>query len=373
MIKHGMQRLQNSFDSLARRHPVWLTALALAFSVLYTGLSVASDTVYFRLSLDPFRTRCDIVPVNYFQESLLQPLLAHVLGLGSLAGYSLFCVVVVLGGFSVFAALMARRVQGGTAGLLFLLLLAHPVRGVLYSFLGMPDALTFALTVPFLFLRAPVALAFLASLMATNHGMSFFIVPALCALRWSAREPGFRWPQLVAAIVGLAAGYGLLHGFMTLYDIRVVSRYDCAIGLPIINLIHNNFSQFPMTLFSFHGVLWLALVASFGVLWSSARRYVVLALLMQVGLYGVTFFTADTTRVFALLAWAPAVHAVISANRHVESVWPAESREQWQMLLLFVGLAGLLIPMYSVWGGVVLPCNSLPFYQSLLARLPGLR
>ncbi|MEI6168074.1 MAG: hypothetical protein WCS52_12860 [bacterium] len=369
MFTHWIELLQGRFEALVQRHPILLMVGATVFSILYTGLAVASDTIYYQLSLDPFRTRLDLAPANYFQETLLQPLCAHALGLKTLTAYSLFCMTLVFCGFAAFATLVAWRSHRKTAALFLLILLAHPVRGVLYSFVGMPDAMTFVMTVPFLFLNAPLALGLLALLAATNHAVFLFIIPTLCLLRWAAHEPGFRWPQLIASIAGLALGRWVLHGFLMAYGIELVSRYHCARSLPLVNLVHNNFSQLPMTLFSLHGAVWVALAASLAILWSSTPRYVLLALAAQTSLYGITFFTSDTTRVFTLLAWAPALHAVICANRHVEQSWTPASQGQWQGALLLVGLAGLLLPMYSVWGGFVIPCNSLPFYQSILAHI----
>jgi len=198
--------------------------------------------------------------------------------------------------------------------------------------------------------------------------MFLFIVPAICVLRWIAGEPGFRWRQLLAGVTGLVAGRVLLRGFLAHYGIKLVSRYDCVHNLPLIQLIHNNFSQFPMTVFSFHGAVWVALAVSLAILWQPAPRYVLLALAVQASLYAATVLTADTTRVFTLLAWAPALHAVMEAGRHVQGSQTPETQKQWRLPLLLVALAGLLLPMYSVWGGAVIPSNSLPFYQALMAH-----
>ena len=368
MIQRWIQLLQDRYDTVSRRRPFLLMAVALLFTILYTGLGIASDTVYYRLSLDPFRTRLDIKPINYYQETVLQPLLANTLHLRTLDEYSLFCLTLILVGLMAFALLAVWRAGRETGALLFLLLLAHPIRGVLYGFIGMPDALTFALTVPLLFMRSPFGLGLVAALGVTNHAMFLFIVPATCALRWIADESGFRWRQLLAGVAGLAAGCVLLHGFLLHYGITLVSRYECVHNLPLIQLIHNNFSHFPMTVFSFHGALWAALAVSLAILWRPAPRYVLLALAVQAGLYATTVLTADTTRVFTLLAWAPTLHAVMVADHHVEGLHAAETQKQWRLLLLLVALGGLLLPMYSVWGGAVIPANSLPFYQSIVAR-----
>ena len=71
----------------------------------------------------------------------------------------------------------------------------------------------------------------------------------------------------------------------------------------------------------------------------------------MVGLYGVTFFTLDTTRVFAILSWAPTLYMLITSF-HELSLGPQPS-PSYGALIRWSALLGWLAPHLFVWDGAV--------------------
>jgi hypothetical protein len=84
--------------------------------------------------------------------------------------------------------------------------------------------------------------------------------------------------------------------------------------------------------------------------------------------YGITFFTKDTTRVYALLSWAPTLHCLLHTWRTAS---PKEARGSvFRHSVVLSALAGWCAPRLFVWDGTV---HSPWFARTLGQVLQGLR
>ncbi len=68
--------------------------------------------------------------------------------------------------------------------------------------------------------------------------------------------------------------------------------------------------------------------------------------------FAVTFFCKDTTRVFALLSWAPTIHMLIYTWRLASQEQDKRAHE-FRSTLVFAGLFGWLVPHLFVWDGAI--------------------
>lgn len=333
----------------------WRYALLCASLLLVTiglhGLAIAGDDVYRRLAENPFEARYDINAWNYFQESPLLALIGYHTGWTSPLAFHTLCLGLVLVGFGAAATWGWLRLGAEQAPLFFLLLVVHPVTLMLLNWLGMPDALTFLFTVVVLFTRSYTLLTAVCLLGLFNHPMMLFIAPVIIGLRLVAGETGLtRWHALAVAL-GLALGWSLNYLYLALLQIDTFSRLDYALNRDMWVWLQFNLIHLPLSLFSLHNIIWLALGVSLLAAFPYHRAYFGWLLLAQAGFYAITFVTLDTTRVFALLAWAPTLHGVGYALHLTRDRGPERLYRQLRLALLAIGLLGLVMPDYYMWSG----------------------
>lgn len=370
MISRLIESLDHFFYTFTHRRFFLMSFLLFCFTVLINGLGIATDTVYFRLAQDPFKPRLDIIGTNYFQENLLMPLIINLLGISSLWFYTVVCFGSIAMAQGIFITMAKKVTESISTIILYLMLAIHPVIGVLYTFIGMPDCLTFLLTAMGFFVYSPLLLAILAFLGTVNHTIAAIALLALIVLRWSSRREKIGLKQLIAVIIGVVIGRLMISIFLNIYGIDIIAtRLDYIKNMPLISFVHSNFVHWPLTLYSLHGPVWIMLFLALYLCWKVDRRYTITASSIQVILYGITLFLADTTRVFTLMAWAPTLHlfyhTIMLANeRRIE-----DNNREIRKAFLLVGIVGLFAPVYSVWGGAVHPTNFLNFYQYLVSNL----
>ncbi|TAN37461.1 MAG: hypothetical protein EPN23_05580 [Verrucomicrobia bacterium] len=360
-------------DAAVRRYAqkyfmLCLVAMVL-FTLLYYGLGVVPREFYRELATNPYIQRTDIHRQNYFQESPLLPVLAHLTGLGSRWAFNAFCFTFLAVGF-VFLMRASRRRYGAFWALLLLgALLAHPVTLVLLSWLGMPDSMTFLITALLLYTRRSWVMVVLVLLGSYNHPIMMFVAPAVLGLRLLARENGLAYRHLAFVVLGAVGGWLAVRFFLHVNSIAVVSRAAYMGDQNLAFWIKYNLTHLPLALFSFHNVIWFALGACLLVLARFDKRYVLAFLTLQFLFYGITFFCLDTTRVFALLAWAPAWHCLVYALQRTEAASFA-LRRQLERLLVVVVMMGLLAPTYySYLGELYFPGqNEIHFWSWIKSR-----
>jgi hypothetical protein len=137
----------------------------------------------------------------------------------------------------------------------------------------------------------------------------------------------------------------------------------------LLTWVKQNTFALPHTLYSLHQASWFALALCVGVLFNRDRRYYLMFAASQLLFFVVTFFSADTTRVFSLLAWAPALHCIQHSLSLVDQTEGAASREVFRQVLILVAIVGLLTPGYYIWTGELHLPNFNGFYNPILGGL----
>jgi hypothetical protein len=347
------------------RSRFWLLFLGLIFLIVIfiNGIGVVPEEPYQRLSENPFITRTDIHFNNYWQENPLLPLLAHFLRLTSHAAFNILCFVILTMAFLAFA-LLARSRWGPAPSLIFsTLLITSPLTTVILTWLGTPDGLTVALTVPFLFTGSSLLLLFLSVLGVANHPAFMIAVIEILALRWAARD-GVKFKHIFAAGLGLAAGYGLARWFLTVNQIEIVSRVDFMLLMNAGEWLKINALNFPMSMASLFNVHWLILAICLVMFFKRDRGFYSLALVILLVNYGVTFFSLDTTRIFSLLSWGVLFecmfHSYSLASAEKDTV--PQVQKQFLQSLMVVGMVSFVSPRYFSWVGEI---HTTPFYEFL--------
>jgi len=366
-----LARVDGFVGAIAHRR-FWLCLVALlVFVIAYNGLGVMPHEPYRLTAENPFE-RVQAHRENTFQESPLLPLVAYFSRLTSPFSFNALCLATIILAY-VSYAVQARKGMGSAGALLLVCLLAtHPVTLVLLSWLGAPDCITFLLTVFLLFLRSPAAIGVISLLGAFNHPMMLLIAPAVLLLRSLSREDEIGYLHLAASGIGLVLGSLAVWGFLELNHIDTYSRLDFLMSRTLASWIRHNLSNLPMALFSLHNLVWCALVACTVLFFRRNRSYFCLLLVTQVVMYGVTFFNLDTTRVFTLLAWAPAFHCLQYSLHLSGESHETEQGAQLRGVLLVLAAIGLVKPNYYVWDGTIYGPSFNDFYFPILDRLRGL-
>lgn len=346
-------RLDRWVQQFTRTHFFLASLLLVCFTLIQYGVGVVPREFYRQVAINPYVEQKAVHEENYFQESPLLPIVAHHLGLVSRLSFNLFCLVVIIGAYGLFAYLCRNQIERSLSFTVFVILQAHPVTTVLLAWLGMPDCITFAATILALFTTSLIGLALLGILCAFNHPVALFAIPTLLVLRRLAKDKGITWWHPVVAVMALGLGMLAVQSFLHLFDINTYSRLNHAMGIDFKFWINQNLAFFPMTLFSFHNVIWLAIGICILAAYRFNRLYFIVFALSQLCFYVITFFCLDTTRVFALLAWAPAIHCIIYSCRLLRDRQQDVLYEQTRKLLLLVALIGILIPNYYVYFGNV--------------------
>ena len=352
-------RLDHWIQQFTRTHFFLASLLLVCFTLIQYGVGVVPREFYRELASNPYVERKAIHEENSFQESSLLPIVAHHLGLVSRLSFNLFCLAIIIGAYGLFAYYCRNRLDSSLAFIVFALLQTHPVTTVLLAWLGMPDCITFALTTLVLFTSSLVGLALLCILGAFNHPVAIFAIPAILVLRRLAKDKGITWWHPVVAVIALGLGMLAVQGFLHLFNINTYSRLSYAATLDFKFWIKHNLPFLPMTLFSFHSIIWLSIGICTLAAFRFNRLYFIVFALIQISFYAITFFSLDTTRVFALLAWAPAIHCIIYSCRLLRDQQQDVLYEQTRILLLVMAIVGILVPNYYVYlGNVYLPSSN---------------
>lgn len=345
------------------RSRFWLIIPVLIFLVVIVinGIGIVPEEPYQRLSENPFIVRTDIHFNNYWQENPLLPVIAFYLGLSSPTTFNLFCFLILAGGYLLFALLSRRRWGSSTALIFSTLLITSPLTTVMLTWLGTPDGLTVALTVPFLFTRSSLLLFPLSVLGAINHPAFMIAVIEVLVLRWAGRD-GIKLKQILASGLGIAVGYGLTRLFLAVNQIEIVSRTDFMLLRDISEWLKLNALNLPMTLSSLFNIHWLIIPLCLVIFFKKDRSFYSLVLAALLVNYGFTFFTLDTTRIFSLLSWGVLFECIFHSYRlsitdHADT---PEVQNQFLESLVLIGVFSFITPRYFSWAGEI---HTTPFYQ----------
>lgn len=349
----------------------WLAvASVILMTALLNGLGTVPREPYLLAAQDPFH-RVSVHPENYFQRSPLLPLVAYALGLTSPTTFNGFTLAIAVTGQLVFAY-FARKQLGPLRGFtLAALVLAHPVTTILFSWLGTPDPISFLISVLVLFATSPIQFALLGALGGFNHPVMVFAMPMILLLRRSAAEETIDREDIMGAGIGLGIGVACTAIFLNLNHIEAYSRWEFLFDRDLSTWVKHNLALFHYAIYSLHQSVWIAIAIGVLALPRTRMRVLVAFGLTQATSYLITFFSMDTTRVFALLAWAPAAYflrssMLVGVGSRMSS---SDSDRTLVCGLLAIALLGLLIPSYYVWGGELHMVPFDGFYRSIFSRL----
>lgn len=364
LLSTALDAMYEKMQELGNRK-FWFLLLGLLFIlvVLINGVGIVPEEPYQRLSQNPFITRTDIHFNNYWQESLLLPLLAYYLGLTGTITFNVLVSSMLTGTYLLFGWLTYRQWGSLLALVTTTLLITSPLTTVLLSWLGTPDGLTVALTVPFLFTQSSFLILFLAFLGAANHPAFIVAIMEILILRWASRD-GISIKQFIYATAGTIVGYGAAKLFLQFHGIKVVSRFDFMQLKTISEWVSMNMENLPGTLFSLFNIHWLILPICMIMFFNKDRRFFSLVVSMLLLNYGLVFFTLDTTRVFSLTSWAVLFvcifHSYKLAVSEVEN--GTAHRVQYLQALMLIGILSIFTPRYFSWVGEI---HFSPFYKIL--------
>ncbi|MDC0723413.1 hypothetical protein [Nannocystis bainbridge] len=322
-----------------------LLALAIAASFYFYGLGTGGG-FYHRIALAPLAP-AEHAP--YYRESLLHVGLAHLLGLtGSVEWFRLFVLCGFWLGLARLLAVAARRLALADLVLVLAVAVAHPTAMIAHAWTCHPDAFTYLLALLLLFARSPAAAFVLGFLGAWNHLPMWLLLCADAIVLWfTFAEPRAR-PRALALALGCILGavtikLALHLAGVTLAEDRfaaaarhplpVLVGYWTDAGWPIVYTLH------------FAHLVWLpALLLALRRLapWAALGLLVTQALAL-----GATFFTEDTTRVFACLAGPPLLYALVRALE----LRPLPRASFLRPLVLAGVLVTLVAPKFFAWKG----------------------
>ena len=321
---------------------VLLVVVLIAAGFYFYGLG-SGGKFYFNLVRDPFAPAS---AAPYYRASLLHVMLGHWLGLGgSLLGFRLAVLGCFWAALGYLATVLGRRMSWTDAGLVLLVLMFHPSAMIAYAWTCHPDALTYLLTALLMYARRPWLLAVVAALGAWNHLAMWAVICVNMGLLCAALDGAHARRRIAAIAAGLVfgavslklvlwgCGIEIARDRLTIaaeQDYGVLAGYWTRAGWPVLYTLY------------FAHLLWLpALVIR---LYREHRRGMFVLLATQAIALAATFFTQDTTRVFAFLSWGPLIYCLV---RVLEA-----GAGRWLRALICAAVVGSIVgPKIYAWKG----------------------
>jgi hypothetical protein len=355
-----MRRIDSAFRLFEGR--LILNSLAWFIgALLMYGIGGYPFQDYFRMAQNPY---VKDLKASFYQDSILLPLVSHLFGLHtSLAAFLFFCGAVLFGAIVVYAALAQAQYGRELASFVPAILMLHPLSIALLNWLGSPDGFTLAMSGIIALSQSPGAVLGAAFLGTMNHPQMLLIAPMLGALRLASLKSRSAFRTLVYLVLGCGIGYGTVRLFLWLYQIDIsFNRTDFVLSRDLSYWWNLKLAEFPVSLFSLYGGLWIVLLVYVTSSYKYDRPYYTVFLVMQVACSVITLFTWDTTRVFGLLTIASTVHCILTtltlAKRNSLSMYITLSR-----LLIAALVLAVFLPKSVAWYGHILPALARPFWR----------
>lgn len=344
---------------------VWLfwaiVTLLIITTIALNGISLLPYQLYQRLAQNPLITRADIGAENFWQETLLLPLIAFYAQVSNPLTFHILCFFILLAAYFLFAGLAFRRFGFAPALIFTTILATTPLTTVLFSWIGSPDGLTFLLLIPLLFTNSALLVFPLALLGMTNHLVFLFAAVEILTLRWIARDR-LGPSHLAALLTGGMLGFTLSKLFFAINHIQVVSRLEYMLARDFDTWTTMNAANFPLTLLSLFNTLWIPLLFCTFVLFKRDRKFLAAVWVMLLLNYGISFFTLDTTRIFSLLSWGILLQCFFRWYELNESEAVFERRKRFIQAAIPVSLVSFLVPRFYSWEGNI---HLAPFFDFL--------
>jgi hypothetical protein len=340
----------------------WLAVLAfVCLIVIFTnGIALDPAKDYQKLSVNPFVTRSDINSNNYWQETVLLPVIAFFTRMNSPLTFSILCFAILIGAYILFSGMVFKRFGSFPALIFTSILIASPLTTILLSWLGTADGLTFLLTIPFLYTGSAILIFILAILGTMNHIAFLIAAIEILVLRLMARE-NIKIIHLAAITSGGIIGLISVKVFLAVYHIQVESRLSFIFTVTLVDWAKKNLAAFPMTIYSLFNIFWLIIPICLFMFFNKDRRYYFFIFAILAFNYSVTFFSLDTTRIFSLLSWGVLIHCIFHSFELADKEDPSY-KKQFLQALIVIGAVSLIAPRYYAWAGAI---HTTPFYVFL--------
>ena len=368
LLSTALDSLFEKAQKLSEKKYWFLFLILLSVVVAFiNGIGIIPEEPYQLLSQNPFTTRTDIHFNNYWQETVLLPIIAYYLGLTGTITFNALTLALIIGSYTLFTWWAYRRWGIWLSLISSVLLFTSPLTTILLSWLGSPDGLTLLLIIPFLFTQSGLLLFFLALLGMTNHPTFIIAAMEILMLRWIARE-GINSKHLILTSIGAGIGYGTVKLFLSINKIEIVSRLNFMQFKNITEWIELNWSIAPISIFSLFNIHWLVLFVCLLMFYKKDKLFFSTALVILFLNYGITFFTLDTTRIFSLLSWGIFFLCVFHSYKTASSLQDEEPGyyEQFSKALVLLGILSIFAPRFYSWIGEI---HSTPFFFNLLNQI----
>lgn len=342
-------------------NPFLMGGVLSVVAVLAYGVGVVPSQDYFRFSSNPFVVSS---AAWWIHDSLLLPLLAWILNLNtSLGGFEIFCLLFFGFGLISFSVLSNKRTDSlfsefeSRYGLNLrlvplLLVLLNPVVLVMLNWLGMPDTLTFFLSVILFFGKSDLLTMICSVLIVINHPqglvISMFIVVLKISKEFSLN--GTWKTRATMPILFSAAGYAVVKLYLNYFSMSMPSgRFAYVMKHGFAYWLARNSEAPFLTGFSLYNASWFLILFCILYFFRHAKVYYAAVVLLTIAAGTISFFTRDTTRVFSLLTWFIPVHVFLTTIQLMMERNLGDRRTA--AVLLFICLAQFLVPKYYSWDG----------------------
>jgi len=347
----------NILEISGKKYWYLFLVIPLAIVVLINGLGLIPEEHYQRLSQNPYITRTDIHPNNYWQETLLLPLTANILGLTTRISFNLLCLFIIVCFYALLTYLSFLQYGPAIAIVIATIVISSPLTTILFSWLGSPDGVTVLLILPFLFLQSSWIMFLLAILGGANHLAFSIAVLEILLLRLIYKDK-VNFTHLVFTFLGCLAGYGLVQFFLFSNSITVASRLDFILAKSVQEWLQINARILPLTFFSLFNVQWLLPIVSILMFFGLDKKfYLTLITLITIN-FLMVFFTLDTTRIFSLLSWGVLIECVFRSIRLIDK--NAIVKSEYFSFMTVIGVLSLASPRFYSWVGEI---HSSPFIE----------
>jgi hypothetical protein len=346
VVVPGLGRFLDRAERVLFSIPLWLLAAGLLLvSILTNGIWHTPDIADFVAMAHEFPRAPFLGGGDYILGSPLGPAIAGTLGLRTTLPYVLFHLGVVLAAFAGLVVVVRMRFGDLAARAATVALFCSPLSNLLLTWLGQPDAFTFAFATALVVLDWPPLLLLAGvGLGLSGFEQGLFVAAGAVAVRWIDERRRTTRPAITSAaiVVGLLAGKVLLEAYHRRYGIHPQSRLDFVLMVGFARWFGEFFGNFPTWLFSIFNALWVFLAA----VYLRHRRSLRVPALLLVALVAPVFVTLDQTRVYALVSWPVVLWAVLWATRDADA---GDDPAVVRRLLTITLLLGLVLPRIMVW------------------------
>lgn len=348
-------------------HKYWWVVLGiiLLYVIILNGISLVPYQTYQKLSQNPFIIRTDLGNENYWQETVLLPVIAYITRMNSTLTFTIVCLLIIIGSFILFTVYLSKHSSPLITIIVTTILITNPLSTILFTWLGTPDGLTFFLTIPFLFTNSIILLFFLIILGTMNHITFLIAAIEILFLRFTTRE-NIKNIHLATITIGGVIGLVLVKVFYAVYQIQAITRFEKIFTISLADWIRMNLGEFPLTIFSLFNFQWLIIPVCLILFFKKNRLYYSIILGLLIFNYGITFFAEDTTRIFTLLSWGILIHCVIYSSK-LASIEDLSFQNQFLEAMILIAIISLISPRYYSFAGNIF---TTPFYSFLYQLTP---